>query len=322
MNRLLFVCLFGVLAFLNACSERSLEIPQSDSSLLIVSHVKEQTLTFIDPLHKEVLLSEDSRFPLTEMVTIADGKMIASSQSESFLILYDLQKGKSRPFLELNQGLTALKYEAASNFLFVADIKNDQVHRIDIEKEELVNSIDVGAYPNALELGNGQLFVLNGDSNSVTILDIANDKVVKTFPVLNRPSGMYFDGEYLWIGGHGTFGQLNQNIHVYNPETGKKIREIEVGLMPVAFYGDETSPFIYALCHGEHTLSKIHKETYEVVDKIEVGQNPNFVYGNKESLFVSNLDGDSISLIDRATFKVKDELIVPSGPYMIVLEED
>ncbi len=321
MKHLILVSLVVHLAMISGCQERSFEVPQTDDPLLIVSHVKERMLTFIDIESKEVLLSEDSLFPLNELISIGDGKIFATSQSEHSLMLYDVREGKSKPFLEINQGLTAIQYDPTTSVLFVADIKNDLVHSIDVEKERLTHSVAVGSYPTDLEIANGQLFVLNGDSNDVTVIDISKQEVVKTFPVLERPSGMYFDGQYLWIGGHGSYGQLNKNVFIYNPKTGEQMQEIELGLMPVAFFGDASSPFLYVLSHGDHTLSKVHKETYEVIDSIEVGQNPNDVNGTEETLFVTNLDGDSVSIIDRTSFELVEELTVPAGPYMILLEE-
>ncbi|WP_332694379.1 YncE family protein [Halalkalibacter lacteus] len=321
MKRSILVLLLCLIMIISGCNVQHFEIPKANIPILMVSHVKEQKLTFIDVAHNNVLLSEDSHFPVTEMVNIGNGNIIATSQSETSLMLYDIKEGTISPFLKLNQGLTAMQYDYTSRSLFVTDIMNDQVHRIDIDKKEVVQSIEVGSYPTDLEFGNEKLFALSGDNNDVTVMDLELKTTLQTFPVLERPSGMYYDGEKLWVGGHGSFGDLNKSIFAYNPETGKLINEIQIGLMPIAFFGDLSSPYFYVLCHGDHALYKVDKEANKVVAAIEVGQNPNFVTGNDETLFVTNLDNNSISIIDRVSFELIDELTVSAGPYAIVMEE-
>ncbi len=125
----------------------------------------------------------------------------------------------------------------------------------------------------------------------------------------------------LWIGGHGSFGKLNSQVHSYDLETGEPGSTVDVGLMPIAIYSDDESPFLYALCHGNHSLYQIDKRTDEVIASLEVGENPNAINGNDEQLFVTNLDGDSVSIINRSSFEIVNELKVPPGPYAIILEE-
>lgn len=321
MKRSIFIVLIGLIMSLSGCDEQNFNTSKTDDPFLIISHVKESTLTFVDINKKKVIFSEESRSPLSDMVNIGGGKVIATSQSEDFLMLFDMNERTSRPFLKLNQGLTAIHYEPTLHLLFVADIMKDKIHIIDVDKEEVIKSIKVGSFPTDLQVANGTLFVLNGDSNDVTVIDMKQQKVVAAFPVLERPAGMYVDDDHLWIGGHGSFGNLNKSVFVYSLKTGKLVEEIDVGLMPVAFFWDDYSPFLYVVCHGDHAVYKVHKETKEIIDSVEVGQNPNYISGNEEGLFVTNLDSDTVSFIDRDSFELVEELRVPAGPYAIVLEE-
>ncbi|WP_026674018.1 YncE family protein [Alkalihalobacterium bogoriense] len=314
--------LLGIILFLVGCHTTNFETPDTNEPLIMVAHVKEETMTFLDSEQGEVLLAENSHFPITEMLDIGDEKVVATSQSESSLLLYDIGKGKVTPFLKMNKGLTALEYDFSSKSLYVTDISNNLVHLIDMNHEKLVQSMEVGTFPTDLEFGNEKLFVLSAEENVVTVTDLKLETVFQTIPVLERPSGMYFDGEIIWVGGHGPFGQLNKKIYGYDPKTGNVVGEIEVGLMPIDFFGVKDAPYFYVLCHGNHHVYKVEKKKKEVRASLEVGLNPNFITGNSELLYVSNLDGDSISIINKEAFERIEDVPVSAGPYAILLLEE
>ncbi len=318
-RRYVAVFIMMIVLLMSGCQEKSFRAPQTELPYLIISHVKEPTFTFIDMAKRKVLFSEDSRYPITDMVKIDEGQFVATSRGEASLLLFDVNRGKIEPFLKLNEGLNALGYHPEKKQLYVTDVNNDKVHIIDAEKRKKVASFKVGAFPSEVEIVDQTVFVLNSDSHEVTV--IKDGKKTGSFPVLERPSGMYFDGKLLWVGGHGPYGQLNNRVISYDPKTFEQVEEIELGLMPVAFYGERHSPYFYVLCHGNHALYKVDKNQLSVTAQVEVGQNPNFVTGNERALFVTNFDGHSLSIIDKQSFTKLDELSVPSGPYVAVVEE-
>lgn len=91
--------------------------------------------------------------------------------------------------------------------------------------------------------------------------------------------------------------------------------------MPVAFFPEKNSSTLYVLCHGDHTLYKVDTKTNKQLASVETGQNPNYITADTSSIYVSNLDDNSVSIIDKHSFIMKNQLNVPSGPYAIVLEE-
>lgn len=321
MKHILSVLLAVCLLIVGGCSEQHFTEPLSDKPLTILSHAKEPTLTFLDE-NWQVTDTASSRAVLTDMIRIGDRQLIATSQGETSLFLFDLAEGKSRPLLELNEGLTALAFSAEKEQLYVSDVINDQVHIIDYNRNEHLGSIDVGAPPTDIHLASdGNLYVLSERSHTVTVIDSATAEVLMTFSVMERPVGLLEDGGQLWIGGHGPFGELNNRIIAYDKETGQQLQEITVGLMPVAFFKQPDTSYLYVLCHGDHSLYKIDTTQNEVVDRLEVGHNPNGLAGNGATIVVTSLDSDTVSVIDLATFSLIHEEPVAPGPYTIVLEE-
>ncbi|MFA9456880.1 YncE family protein [Halalkalibacter sp. AB-rgal2] len=319
MKRFVIVVAFFLIV-LSSCDEQRLETP-SEAPYLMAAHVKEESLVFIDTDRYEVLLKDESPVAITEMVSIGDGQVLVTSKEGESLMVIHLHEGTISPFVHLNEGLTSLLYDEEKGQAYVADTVNHAVHLIDVSQQERLASMEIGAHPVDFVLSKDELFVLSGDEHEVIVVDRHLQEGLRAFSVVERPAGLFHDGEQLWVGGHGPFGELNRHIYSYDPNSGELMDEIEVGLMPIAFYGDDTSPYFYVLCHGEHSIYQIDSRSNDVVNKLEVGQNPNQIIGNETYLYVSNLDSDTISIIDRETFEVITELAVSAGPYAMVLEE-
>lgn len=93
-----------------------------------------------------------------------------------------------------------------------------------------------GKLPSSMTLSSsGLLFVLNAESHTVSVIDIEKEKIYVRF--------LYLIGLLGFILMDSLFGSaamvnktLNKSIFAYDPKTGKKQREIKLGVMPVAFF--------------------------------------------------------------------------------------
>jgi YVTN family beta-propeller protein len=84
--------------------------------------------------------------------------------------------------------------------VWVSDVADDRVLRIDPATGAVVTSIDVGTFPHSLELGtDGRLWVTNFLDGTVSQIDTDTDAVVTTIPVGIRPGGVMFDHGSLWV---------------------------------------------------------------------------------------------------------------------------
>lgn len=314
--------IFGfIILILCGCNTERFPTPDLSSPVLMVSHVNQEKMSFVDTEQTKVI-TENSHYPLTEMVSIGNGQIVATSQQEGSLLLYDLEKGTVAEFLEINEGLTGLTYNAVTNTIFVTDSINNKVHLVDMNTKELNQTIEVNSFPTDVKIGNDEVYILSGETHEVTVTDLGLRNTLRSFPVLERPAGMYLDGNILWVGGHGPIGELNKRIFGYDILTGMVVDEVEVGQMPIDFFGDQYEPYFYVLCHGDNQLYKVDKETGVVEAALSVGQNPNFITGNESELYVTNLDGDSLSIINRESFELKQEIAITTSPYSIVLLEE
>ncbi|MDQ0205663.1 YncE family protein [Alkalicoccobacillus murimartini] len=307
--------------FLNGCKEEGITVPESEDPMLLVSHAKEATLSFVDSKTDEDLGSTTIPFTFTDMTYISDKTIVGMNPSEDRILEIDLDQQVTRPFLEVGSGITGLTYDSYTDTLFLKDTFDHAVRVVDGSSKEEGATIQLDSSPSELEVNKeGLLFVLTSDRNEVSVVDIMKEEVIRTFPVNDTPAGMYFDGALLWVGGHGSNGQLNQSVYAYDPQTGENVMTVDVGLMPIAMISSENSEKLFVLCHGDHSLYKVNTETQEVESKVDVGQNPNDLQLSEDKLFVANLDSDSISIVSKLDLSLIKTVPVASGPYLLLSE--
>ncbi|MBU8969296.1 YncE family protein [Bacillus altitudinis] len=317
------ICLSALLFFLAGCGkDQQFTPPGSSQSIAVISQLKKASFSIVDLQKNKIVSSVDLKHTLTDLVHINKDVIIASSKEGQSLIEINLKKGTATDYMDVNKGLTSLAYDADTNTLLVTDSEKNVVYFIDTVHKKIKATVKTGTLPSSMALSSsGTLFVLNAKSHSVSVIDIEKKKKIRTISVLERPSGIHFDGHSIWVGGHGKPGTLNKSIFAYDPKTGKKQREIKLGVMPVAFFSEKNSSTLYVLCHGDHTLYKVNTEKNKLLSSVETGQNPNYITADSSSIYVSNLDDNSVSVIDKHTFMLKNRLNIPAGPYAIMLEE-
>ena len=79
-----------------------------------------------------------------------------------------------------------------SRFFYVPEMRSGSVHKIDLEKFEVVKSIPSGAGAHGIAYSaDGKLaYVTNTWENSVSVLDLEKDVVIKTIKVGEKPNGI------------------------------------------------------------------------------------------------------------------------------------
>ncbi|KGA96570.1 hypothetical protein AJ85_05440 [Alkalihalobacillus alcalophilus ATCC 27647 = CGMCC 1.3604] len=314
----LTLCL--LLIILTACLKETFEKPDTNNPYLILSHVKDSKLSYIDLITEKKIMSVQNPYLLTHFEKVSSNQFLATSPQHDSLLLYNFEDGSIQNFVTLNQGLTDIVFSHTNNIVYLSDVENNSIHVVDYESEEWVDSIQVDDYPAEMVLDekNKRLYVLHSSSHNIVSIDLTKNEIIERFNVIERPSGIYFDGEFIWVGGHGAFGELNQTIYGYLPN-GELVHEIALGLMPIALYSDDNS-FLYVLCHGDHALYKVDLQKQVIMDSVEVGQNPNFLTSYTDSIYVSNLDGHTITIVNKQTFQT-ETLPVHEGPYSMIVED-
>src|SRR4029077_12216806 len=139
--------------------------------------------------------------PSSIIINPANGMVYAIDRSGTILKL--TQSGSTT----LRQGNSSVPVSSAlydpSNNEFYLAISNSTQGGVEVldQTGKGIARLDVGVGPVAfaLDSANGRIFVANQESNTVTAIDSANNKVVATISVDESPSGICYDASSNYV---------------------------------------------------------------------------------------------------------------------------
>ena len=92
---------------------------------------------------------------------------------------------------------------------------------IDPKTNRIVAAIPVGAGPTSIAVGNGKVWVLNRDAQTISLIDARTRSLVKSFGVGATPAGLAFGAGRLWLGDSGI-----PSVIELDPDSGAPIRTV------------------------------------------------------------------------------------------------
>ena len=181
--------------------------------------------------------------------------------------------------------------------------------------------IPVGNTPDgvAYDAANGNVYVSNYVSQSVSVIDGSTDTVTATITVGQYPMGVAVDP----VNGDVYVANYGANmVSVINPSKKTVISTVPVGPGPQAVAADPTNGDVYVAnsnytyttnppsLSGPGTVSVINGQTNQVTHTIPVGQEPRGMAYDAANgnLYVSNTYADTVSVINPRTNQVSSTL--------------
>lgn len=313
---MLFVC---VVAIISGCKDSSYTFPPLKSQHVLVTHIKEPIMKVIDLNEKKVIYEDTLSFNFQATTKIDDQHIVAAGTSESEVLLIQLQTGKVRSILSSVSSITDLTYDKQIGMLFLTDAEHDEVLFLDMMEDKIVQTVKVGDYPYAMDKDENYLYVVNGGDGSVSIINLSTYAVESTFPVMDYPTDIVVHDGYVWVGGHGSEGQLNEFVWIYEADNGELVHKVEAGLMPVVLYKDEYNNDIFVLSHGSNEMHVLDVSSFQVKAKVDTSENPYFVTGDERYVYITALDGDTMMIVDRQNYAMVEQYVLDGGPYGIIL---
>ena len=211
----------------------------------------------------------------------------------------------------------------------LAGFQISMTNRID---EAILTGLKVGDYPEGIVMHptNNRLYVSNGVSSTLTVIDTTNNSLHTTIPVLNRPRGLALslDGEFLYVANGGA-----DRVSVMNTSTNTVEHTIPVGDMPnVIAITPETGEYAYVSNAYSGNVSVIRTSDNSVEKTIPVGVNPAGIAIDPFSGYVyvanheHNSDQTSVSIINPSSLAVDKTIPItdcfPYGPWDLELSRD
>ncbi len=158
----------------------------------------------------------------------------------------------------------------------------------------------------------GDLYVLNDDSNSVSVIDMGTSTVTDTIAVGSQPRYAVLAGTSLYIMHHDS-DEVMVIDTVTNTVTDTII--IDYG----SSFGILIGSDLYVVTGDSSSVSVIDTLTNTVTDTIAVGDGSEFAVLNGTDLYVINADSSDVSVIDTLTNTVVDTISIGDSSFRAAL---
>jgi gliding motility-associated-like protein len=168
----------------------------------------------------------------------------------------------------------------------------------------------------------GMAYIANNYINTVSVIDLATNKVVTTLSVGNTPVGVAVNPVNNQVYITNTF---ESSVSVINTLTNTVKATVKVGSYPYSVYVSPDGMRAYVPNYNDSNISVINTATNAVIGTWAAGINPFFVTGNGDGslLYVNNHDNDNygpgtVTVINTKTGAIVSTITVGSQPWDII----
>ncbi len=169
-----------------------------------------------------------------------------------------------RGLLDGKTGFTRLLVENESRVL-ILDSDHDCLYRIDISKHKHLGQADLGRCPIRIKGFENRIYVLNIDSNSLSIIDKSDLNIIENVYLGEKPTDLAIDPAT----GDSYITNLNSHcLSVVNHENGE-IDTIKLSYMPFRIKIKDDSIYVLGFLNN-HTLSCSIISSIDIKDKLVI----------------------------------------------------
>lgn len=204
--------------------------------------------------------------------------------------------------------------------ILVANNYNNSISIINYNTFKEENNIYIGAHPNDIVAHNDIAYVSCGESNSLIIYDMINERVDFEVPTGRFPHNMELleEENLLFISNMG-----DDSISVIDYINNKEIKRIKVDNTPTKINISKNKKYLYVCISylgydRKGSIWVIELKTLELINKIQVGLSPIDLFEDDNKLYVSNLCDGSISIVNLKDLKEENKIIIGGMPRGIV----
>lgn len=188
----------------------------------------------------------------------------------------------------------------ANKNLFFSDWSNNYVGVVHPGTGRLIKKIPVGKSPAGLASTacGAQVWVVNRESNSVSVIDAQHLKLIKNIAVGKAPFALGIDDDYAYIA-----NTQDNTLSIISLTGMSEIKRIKTGRMPYGVAINKKQHKIYVSNQQENTVSVIDSRTHQLIDTLKTGSYPENIAVDEENqrLFVLNWFDGSLSVFDSRT---------------------
>jgi YVTN family beta-propeller protein len=180
---------------------------------------------------------------------------------------------------------------------------NKTLSVIDLKTNTVKGKIEVGIGPFDMGTIDNKLFVSNSGDWTVSVVNMADNKVIDTIKVVDTPLGVAVDKgkKKVYVAIHG-----KGKVSVIDAKNDKEITTIDVGKTAWYIATDPAKNRAYVTIREENKLAVIDTDTDKVIERIDIGKEPIGVAVDPENnrLYVANHGDVSLAIMDTTNNKI------------------
>jgi YVTN family beta-propeller protein len=216
-----------------------------------------------------------------------------------------LQSG--RPVAPIPVAAAPSAITAADGSLWVANLDEATVSRVDPRRGAVVQTLDVGEGPDAVAAGAGFVWVSNGLDGTVTKIDPGVDRAVDTVDVGNEPAGIAAAPGAVWVASSSDGSVTRIDTRTDRPWPAVAVAGSADGI--ALGFGS-----VWVTSEADQSVTRLDARTGAVVQRIPAGGGASAVAAGLGSVWVANALDDTLTRIDPATGSVRAVIPVGDGP--------
>jgi YVTN family beta-propeller protein len=217
----------------------------------------------------------------------------------------------NRLVADVSVGLVPADVVAGEGALWVANVSDGTVDRIDPATRTVRQTIPVGSGPSAITAGNGAIWVANSLSGTVSRIDPVTNTVRQTIPVGNGPGGIAYAAGSIWVANTG-----DGTITLIDADSGKPRKTVPVTASSLAVGAGS----LWASSRTAGRVTRVDPKSHAVLATIPVGHGAAGVAFGSGAVWVANsLDG-TVSRIDPVTNSVAATVPTGNGPTAVAAD--
>lgn len=208
--------------------------------------------------------------------------------------------------------------------ILITNNYNNSISIVNTKKFKEENNLYIGAHPNDITVISDFAYVTCGESNSLIVYDLINERIEFEIPTGRFPHDItsYKEKELVFASNMG-----ENTISVVEINTNKEMFKIEVENTPLKIKISKNKRYLY-VCMSylgyDHNgyIGFISLDTLKLIKKIEVAFSPVDLYEEDDYLYVSNLCSGTISVINLKLMKEEKKIEIKGMPRGIVKVKD
>ncbi|MDQ0243031.1 YVTN family beta-propeller protein [Bacillus fengqiuensis] len=306
---------------LTSCSspERLPSIPVQADYVMTVN-IQDHSLSFIDTESYEEK-TWTLPFAFQRAVFLTEDQLLLYGKELDRAYVYELSSGKALGEWKTGKGIENMVLSADGTHVYAADQKRNslRVFTLDGKQHE---EMKLDSAPFTILESSDKLYVASYEEAYMSVILKSSWKTAGTFPAPPRSVGGWIDEnkDELWLGGHGSGEQIQDDIYIYSLTDGTLKEKITTPVMPIDFARAQNH--VYALSHGSNELWKIDYDTKRIEEKIETGSNPFSMKLFQDKLYIASYDSNKVQVVDLKTFQTIKQIPVGTGPFQLFVREE